>query len=485
MMITKAKVIQSLLWKLGERGGTQGIQLIVMIVLTRLLLPEDFGLVAIVTIFISIAGLLVEGGFNEALIQKKNSNELDFSSVFYLNLFIASVLYILIYLSASIIGDFFEEPQLVTILRVISLILFINPFTSVQYAIISRNMQFKILFKSSLLAVTISGIVGLLLAFANFGVWALVGQQLTSQLLIAIFLSFTVNWRPKLAFSLNSVLKLFSFGWKLVVSTLIYTIYTNLQSMVVGKIFGSAILGFYSKGIQLPNILVLNINGSIQTVMFPALAAHQDDKKRVKEMMRRSIVTSSFILFPIMVGLAIIAEPLVILLFTENWLPSVPFIQIFCGYYALWTIDAANLHVIKALGRSDIFLKLEIIKFFIGILILCISLSFSIHVVAFGVLVNRIISTIMDAYPNKYLIHFNFLEQLKNTIPSIILSLVMGAVVYSINWLEFSKIITILIQIAVGTFVYLGLAMLFKIECFTYLLGSVKELISRKKEVIN
>lgn len=481
-MITKTKLIHSLLWKLGERGGTQGIQLIVMIVLTRLLLPEDYGLIALVTIFISIAGLLVESGYNEALIQKKNSDELDFSSVFYLNLCVASILYVVIFFLATPIADFFEEPQLIAVLRILSLTLFLSAFNSVQYAIISIKMQFKILFASSLLAVTISGVVGLSMAYANFGVWALVGQQLTSQILMTVFLWFTVNWRPQLIFSLERVSQLFSYGWKLVASTILYTFYTNIQSIVIGKIFGSAMLGFYSKGIQLPNILVSNINGSIQTVLFPALALQQDNKGRVKEIVQRSIVTSSFVIFPMMVGLAVIAEPLVEILFTKKWLPVVPFLQIFCGYYALWTIDAANLHAIKAVGRSDIFLKLEITKTLTGLVILCISLPFGVHAVAFGILINRIITTIIDAYPIKQLINYNFIDQLKDTKASLLLSLVMGFAVYSIKLLELSNITTIIIQIIVGIVVYVGLAIVFKIECFTYLVSSMREIIHSKKE---
>lgn len=482
--VTKTKVIKSLLWKLGERGGTQGIQLIVMIVLTRLLLPEDYGLIALVVIFISIATFLIDSGFNEALIQKKNTDETDFSSVFYLNIFVACVVYIILFFIAPLIADFFELAQLTLVLRILSLTLILGALNSIQYVIIARSMQFKKLFLSSLFAVFISGIVGLSLAYNNLGVWALVGQQLTSQFLVTGVLWFTVKWRPKFVFSLQRIVGLFSFGWKLVLSTLIYNFYTHLQSLVIGKVFSSAILGFYNRGMQFPNILVSNINGSIQSVMFPALASQQDNRIRIKEMVRRSIVTSSFIIFPMMVGLVVIAEPLVKVLFTDKWLPTVPFLQIFCGYYALWTIDAANLHAIKALGRSDIFLKLEIFKSLIGIFILYISFPFGIHMVALGVLVNRIISTIIDAYPNKSLIDYNFIEQIKDTIPSILLSALMGVIVYSVKWLEFSNVITIIIQIIVGIVIYVGLAIVFKIECFTYLVSSIRDIIHRKKGVI-
>lgn len=482
--ITRFSIIYSLIWKLLERGGTQGIQLIVMIVLTRLLLPEEFGLITIVVIFISIAALLIDSGFNEALIQKKNADEKDFSSVFYLNLIVAFIIYGILFFVAPLIANFFDAPQLALILRILSLTLIFGAFNSMQYAIIARTMQFKKLFVSSLLAVFISGIIGLTLAFNNYGVWALVGQQLTSQFLVTSVLWFTVKWRPQLIFSFQSITQLFSYGWKLVVSTLIYNFYTQLQSLIIAKMFSSAMLGFYSRGMQFPNIIVTNINGSIQSVMFPVLASEQDNRIRIKEMVRRSIVTSSFIIFPMMVGLAVIAEPLVDILFTEKWLPAVPFLQIFCGYYALWTIDATNLHVIKALGHSKIFLKLEIIKFLMGLIILIWSIQFGIQVVAFGVLVNRILSTILDAYPSKYLINYSFIEQLKDTIPSLLLSIVMGLITYSLKLFELSHMLTIITQIIVGVILYVGLAMIFRVECFTYLISNIKELIRSKKRIV-
>lgn len=483
--ITKSTIVRSLFWKLLERGGTLGIQLLVMVVLTRILLPEDYGIFAIVIVFISIGSLLVDSGFGEALIQKKRIDDSDISSVFFLNLLVASIIYILLFFIAPYIAVYFEAPQLKNILRTVSLTLFLSSFNSCQYAIVSRKMDFEKVFRSSLVAAVISGIVGLTMAFTNFGIWSLVGQLITQQFLVTTILWFTVKWRPKLQFSLKRASSLFSFGWKLVVSTLIYNLYTSLQNIIIGKVFNSTVLGYYSRGSQLPNILVSNINGSIQSVMFPALASQQDNIYRVKVMVRRVIVTSSFIIFPMLVGLAIIAEPLVKVLFTEKWLPIVPFLQVFCGYYALWAIDATNLHVIKALGRSDIFLKLEILKFFIGIVILIISIPFGVYGIAYGVLINRLISTIIDAIPNKYLIHYGFLEQIKDTLPTCLLTLAMGSTIWNVRVIDFSEIWIILIQICVGITLYIGLAKLFRVECYTFLIFSIKELILRKKGSIS
>ncbi|MDD2519303.1 MAG: lipopolysaccharide biosynthesis protein [Bacilli bacterium] len=291
-----------------ERGGVQGIQFIVQIVLARLLLPKDYGIIALVIIFISIASVFVQSGFSAALIQKKNVDEADFSSVFYLSLFIACLTYIILFIVAPSIASFYEEPQIVMVVRVLSITLFFGAFNSIQNAVIARGMQFKKLFFSSTGAILISGTVGIHMAYTGFGVWALVGQQLTNQLLIVVILWFTVKWRPKLLFSYASVKVLFSFGSKLLLSSLINTLYLNLRSLVIGKMYNSAMLGFYNRGQGFPSIIVSNINGAIESVMLPVLSSQQDNKLRVKDMVRRSIVTSSFIIFPMMVGLAVTAD---------------------------------------------------------------------------------------------------------------------------------------------------------------------------------
>ncbi|KOS69380.1 polysaccharide biosynthesis protein [Lysinibacillus contaminans] len=480
--ITKSRIFSSLLWKLMERGGTQGIQFIVMIVIARFLLPEDFGLLVLVAVFITIAGVLVQSGFNIALIQKKNADEVDFSSVFYLNLCIAFILYGVLFLSAPIIARFFEYPLLIIVLRILSLTLFLGAINSIQNAVIARNLQFKKLFFSSLGAVIVSGIIGIILAYAHFGVWALVWQQLINQLLVTVILWFTVKWRPKLLFSIERLIELFSFGWKLLVSSLIDTLYNNLGSILIGKMFSPVLLGFYSRGEQFPSLIVSNINGSIQAVMLPALSSYQEDRQRVKEMVRRSIVTSSFIVFPMMVGLAIIAEPLVKILLTDKWLPAVPFLQIFCAVYALWPIHTANLQAINALGRSDVFLKLEIGKKILGLSILAITIPFGVHAMALGVFISGVLCTFINAYPNLKLLNYSIQEQWKDIIPSLLLSLVMGFVVFCVKLYMMPALLTIIIQIFVGTILYVALAKLFKLECFTYLLLALKDMLENKKK---
>ncbi len=479
--VTKSEVLTSLLWKFMERGGVQGVQFIVIIVLARLLLPEDFGLIVLVTIFIAIAGVIVQSGFNTALIQRKIVDEIDFSSVFYLNLFFSFILYIILFITAPFIASFFNQPQLIIILRILSFTLFLGSFNSIQNAVIARTMQFKKLFLSSLIASVISGIVGILMAYGGLGVWSLVGHQLTNQLMVTIILWHTVKWRPKLIFSIRRLSNLFSFGWKLLVSSLIDALYSNIRSLLIGKIFSPALLAFYNRGEQFPQLIISNINSSIQSVMLPALSSHQDNTPKVKQMVRRSIVTSSFILFPMMAILAGIAEPLVVILLTEKWLPAVPFLQIFCAIYALIPIHTSNLQAINALGRSDIFLKLEILKKLLGILILIISIQYGVYGMAIGVFVGSFLSMFINAYPSFVLFDYSIKEQWNDILPSFLISIVMGGIVYCVQLLTLSYIVTIFIQIFLGIVIYIGLAKLFKLECFSYLLITLSEMVGSKK----
>lgn len=466
-----------------ERGGTQGIQFIVQIILARLLSPEEYGIIAIVMVFILLANVFVESGFNTALIQKKDVDEVDFSSVLYLSLGVATILYGLIFITAPFIASFYDQPILVKVLRVLSIALFIGAYNSIQNAFVARNMLFKKLFASSLGAVTISGIVGVIAAYSGLGVWALVLQQLTSQLAVAVILWFTVRWRPHLTFSITRVKSLFSYGSKLLASGLLDTLYRNLRTLIIGRMYTPSMLGYYNRGEQFPQLIVSNINGSIQSVMLPALSAHQDDRKRVKEMMRRAIVSSSFLIFPMMVGMAVVAEPLVKIALTEKWLPAIPFLQIACFNFALWPIHTANLQAINAMGRSDIFLRLEIIKKAIGLIVLGVSLPFGVYAIALGGVFSSLIGTFINAYPNKELLNYSYKEQWLDIMPSLVISLIMGGIVYLLNFSSIPSWQILTSQIVSGSIIYIILAKIFKIESFTYLVGTMKQLINSRKSL--
>lgn len=478
---SKEIIIKSLVWKLMERAGVQGIQFILQIVLARLLTPDDYGVIALIAIFIVIANVFVQSGFNTALIQNKDSDDDDFSSVFYLSFFVATILYIILFFTAPIIANFYGVKELVSVIRVLAITLFFGAFNSIQNAIIAKTMQFKKLFFSSSIAVTISGVAGIILAYLGFGVWALVTQQLLNQIIIVVVLLIILKWYPKLVFSFKRIKILFGYGWKLLLSSLIDTIYMNIRSLIIGKIYHPAILGFYNRGDQFPQIIVSNINGSIQSVMLPALSNEQENKEKVKNMVRRAIVTSSFIIFPMMIGLAVVAEPIVKILLTDKWLPCVPFMQIFCISYALWPIHTANLQAINALGHSEIYLRLEVIKKIIGTIILVISLFFGIYAIAIGTLISGIVSTFINAHPNKKLLNYSYIEQIRDILPSLFIAIIMGFITYLIKFLGLDTFITLVIQILVGGISYIVLAKVFKLECYMYLLETLKTMINRKK----
>ena len=480
----KTSVISSLFWKSLERGGVSGVQFIVQIILACLLLPEDYGVIALIVVFISISQTFVQSGLGTALIQKKEVTDEDYSSVFYLTLVVALVFYGILFLVAPFIAAFYNQPLITPVLRVLGLTLFFGAVNTIQNAVIARNFQFRKLFISSLGAVLLSGVVGVAMAYAGYGVWALVGQQLTSIIALCAIMWLTVKWRPKLLFSLTRVKELFSFGWKLLVSGLMDVTYNNLSSLVIGKLYPVSMLGYYTKGQEFPNVLVANINSSIQAVMFPAYAKCQDNRPQVKQIMRRALVTSSFLVFPAMAGLAAVAEPLVILLLTEKWLVAVPFLQIFCAVYALWPIHTANLQAINALGRSDIFLKLEILKKIVGLSMLAVTIPIGIYAMALGMVVTGIIATLINSYPNRLLLEYSFTEQWKDLMPALILSLVMCGVTYGVLFLGLSTWATLILQIVIGVIVYVGLAWVLGLESLTYVLDTVREYFPGRKGAV-
>lgn len=478
-MSLKSSVITSLIWKFLERIGTQGVQFVVAIVLARLLAPADFGLIALVTVFIAIANVFVQSGLNTALIQKKNADNLDFSTVFYASLAIAALLYGVLFVCAPLIADFYNgQTKLIPVVRVLGLMLLLGAVSSVQEAYVARNMMFKKLFYRSVGAIIPSGIFGVMLAYMGFGIWALVGQQLMNSSLMCIIMLFTVKWRPQFIFSFARFKGLFSFGWKLLCSALLDTVYRNIRDLVIGKLFTPADLGFYNRGDQFPKIIIGNINASIQSVLLPSLSTVQDDRPRLKSLARRSIKTSAFLILPMMAGLAAVAKPLTLVLLGEKWLPAVPFIQICCFSYAFWPIHTTNLSAINAVGRSDVFLKLEIIKksYGLAVLALAIWLFRSPIGIAMSAAVVAPLGSFVNAYPNKKLLNYGFGEQMKDFLPSFALAVVMGVGVYMLSDLvNVTPILQLPLLVVVGLCFYVGVAKLLRFECLEYILNTIKE----------
>ncbi len=472
--ITRGTVVRSLIWKFLERGGVQGVQFVLSIILARLVSPSDYGVIALILVFIQIANVFVQSGFNTALIQKKDADELDFSSIFYLSLFVAFICYVILFFTAPLIATFYKQPILISLIRVLAFTLFFGAVNSVQNAVVSRTMQFKRFFYSSMGSVIGSGVLGVILAYRGFGVWALVSQQLINGVLTCVILWFTVKWRPKLLFSLERVKSLFRFGWKLLVSALLDTVFRNIYSLVIGRIYNSSQLGYFNRGQQFPQVIASNLDGSIQSVMLPALSAHNDDRKAVKRMARRSISTSAYLLMPCMFGLVAVSEPLVKLLLTDKWLACVPFLRLACISYALYPIHTANLTAINAVGRSDIFLKLEIIKKIVTVINLLITIPLGIYAMAIGQVVSGFLATFINAYPNRKLLQYSYAEQWKDLLPSFLLSVFMGIIVYFISYLNLATWLTLILQILCGVVIYVVGSKIIKIESFEYILNSVK-----------
>lgn len=476
----KNKVLSGLFWKIAENGGAQGVQFLISLILARVLGPEEYGTVALITIFITIANVFIQSGFQTSLIQKKEVDELDFSSVFFLSLGIAIVFYIVLYGTAPFIAGFYENPMLIPLIRVLSVTLFLGAVISTQNAVVARTLEFKKLCISSLIAAIVSGTLGIWAAYRGMGVWALVLQQLLNQLFLMSLLWILVSWRPSKQFSLERVRGLFSYGWKLMCSSLIDTVYNNVYGLVIGKQYSADLLGYYNRGNQFPQLIVNNLGASIQAVMLPAFSASQDDREKVKAMVRRAIVTSSFLVFPMMSGLIAIARPFITVVLTEKWLPCVPFLQIMCVAYAVWPIHIANLQAINALGRSDIFLKLELIKKIIGAAALCLGIPFGIYAMVGLKAVTDFICTFINAYPNRKLLNYSFLEQWKDVMPSFLISVVMGVAVFSLSWFFTNPLVLMTVQIITGVAVYVGLAYLFRLESFLYLKDLAENIWKRK-----
>ena len=475
----KNKVAYGLFWKFMERMGAQVVTFALSIILARLLEPNDYGIIALILAFIAIADVFAEGGFGNALIQKKDADNTDFSTVFYFNIVFSSVIYLILFLLAPIIASFFQNSLLKDTIRVLGLRVPIAAVNSVQKAFVSRNMLFKRFFYSTLGGTLFSAIIGIVLAYSGFGVWALVIQYLSNTIIDTIVLWFTVKWRPDKIFSLERLEKLFSFGWKLLCSGLIETIYQQLRNLIIGKIYTKQDLAFYNRGNQYPSLVVNNINTSISSVLFPVIAQSQEDKKRVRDITRRSIMISSYIMCPIMMGLALIAKPLIEIMLTSKWLDCVPFLQISCFTYAFYPIHTSNLEAIKAVGRSDLFLKLEIVKKIIGVLVLIFIMKHGVMAIALSGIGITIVTSIINAYPNKKLLGYSYIEQIKDVLPGIFLSIIMGIPVFFLGTIQLDNIMKIFIQIVVGGIIYIVLSIIFKNESFKYINRMLSEMRKR------
>ena len=411
------------------------------------------------------------------MIQKKDADDTDFSTVFYFNVAVCCVLYMGMYFAAPFIAGFYGNPQLTAVVRVLSLTLVVSGVKNVQQAYVSRNMLFKRFFFATLGGTAGAAAIGIVMAYMGFGVWALVVQQLFNATVDTLILWITVRWRPRKLFSLQRLKGLFSYGWKLLLSSLLDTGYSNISQLIIGKRYSSADLAYYNRGRQFPNFIVSNINSSIDSVLFPVMSDAQDNPEDVKQMTRRAIKTSVYIMAPLMIGLAFTADTVVRLVLTDKWMECVPFLRIFCVTFLFWPIHTANLNAIKAMGRSDMFLKLEVIKKIMGMLLLLSTMWFGVMAMAYSMLVSSVLSQIINSWPNRKLLRYSYISQLKDIMPSILIAVFMGICVLCVSLLPLSAFFTLFIQVVLGAGIYIGMSAVLKIDSFLYLWNLLRRFI--------
>ncbi len=482
MEFRRNEILSSFIWKLAERFSVQGISFLVSICLARLLQPSEYGEIALTMVFVNIANVIIDGGFNTALIQKKEANDVDFSTVFYITMALSLILYISLFLTAPAIAVFYNNPSLDKVVKAIGICLFAYALNSIQRAYISRHMLFKKLFLSSLISTVIAGVIGIVLAYQGYGIWALVYHYIFSSFTMSMVMFITVKWKPQLLFSIEEFKKLFDYGWKIFLSNFIISLFVNIRSLIIGRIFAPSFLAYFERGKQMPSLIMDNINSSMQAVLLPVFSAEQDNVQQIKSMLSRSIRTSSIVIFPLLIGLFTIAKPLTAIMLTSKWIGAVPFIKIFCVALIMMPLQTASLEALKALGKSGTFLKLEIAKKILEVSILLVSVFINVYAVAAGVIVYNFICLFINTYTNKKLLGYTLRHLWTDVYPPLTVSLAMGAIVSAIEIFPWNDYAILLVQIPAGIISYISMCELFKLESFRYLKQVLKKHSSLKSK---
>lgn len=474
---SKQKVAGGLFWSYGERIMAQLVSLIVSIVLARLLDPENYGVISIVMIFITLCDAIVTGGFGNSIVQKKDADELDVNTMLICSVATSFFLYVILFLAAPFIADFYQMEIIRPILRVLGLRLLISGVNSIQRAWIQKRMLFKRFFISTSFGTIISAVVGISMAYMGAGAWALVGQYLTNSFIDTVVLFITNDWRPKLQFSFDRAKQMLSYGWKVLLTTVVYTVEGDLRSLIVGKQFGSADLAYYDQGKKFPNLLVSNINTSISNVMFPVLSKNQDNRERMKAICRRSIKTSTYLLAPLLLGLIAVSNEFVRVILSDKWLPCVPFLQILTLVYLVRPLTTTDQQAIMSTGRSDLTLRIMIAVNVTDVILLLIAVFAMKRVImiAVGALLTEVVSMALFMKYVKKCIGYTYLEQLSDIAPSLLLAISMGVIVYLVGKINVNVIIVLFLQVVVGAGYYLAMSCILHFEPFIYLVKMLKE----------
>lgn len=467
----KNKVVNGFFWKFGEQVSSQLVSFILSIILARLLTPNDYGVVALVNIFILIANVFVTSGFGTALIQKEDSDETDFSTIFYLSELMSILVYFLVFAIAPFVANFYNNSRMTLILRVFALQLPLSAFNGIQQAYISKHLMFKKVFVSTTISSILSGVIGICLAYAGFGVWALVSQYLSNTIIISITLALQISWHPQLKFSWNAGRPLINYGWKILAVSLLGQFFNQLRSLILGKVYSSADLAYYNRGLRFPELISENVNNTISGVLFPVLSEYGNDFYRVKNGLRKSIRMSTFILMPLLFGLIVTSKEVVLLLLTSKWLKSVPFMQILCLSCIFDTVSNENIQALKAIGKSDVLLRLEFIKKPVYLVFLILGMKINVFAVAATMSLYNVVAVLINMSPNRRLLHYSYREQLGDMLPALFASATMAILVYLVGNLHFSVFLTLIVKIVCGALAYLFIAIVFKMRALSEILN--------------
>ena len=471
----KAKATRALFWSSVDRFSSQGISFVFSIFLARILDISDYGIVAMIVVFMAVAQVFVDSGFSPALIRKPDLNEEDKSTAFYFNIVVGLACYGILFIASPLIADFYDEPLLSPIIRVTGLSIIFNSLCVVQRALFTIAVDFKTQAIISLACTVISGVVGLVMAYNGYGVWALVAQSTISTFLNFVLLWLCSRWRPVTGFSKASFHYLFNFGSKLLASGLLDTLYNNAYPIVIGKFYNSAQLGLYSRAQGYASLPSSNITGILQRVTFPVLSLMQDDDEKLANNYRRLLRMSAFVVFPLMIGLAAIADPLIRVLITSKWAGCIIYLQIICFGMMLYPIHALNLNLLQVKGRSDLFLRLEILKKVIGVCALCITIPFGITAMCIGLVVVSVVALYINTYYTGKLLSLGFLMQIKDLVPFFILSMLVGLLMYYVPTSINNDLYRLVSGGLIGIVSYVGLAALFRIKEFNELINLIRK----------
>lgn len=474
--MNKARVISSLIYKFAERFSVKGIGFIISIVLARLLAPEYFGQIAIINVFVGLSQTFVEGGLNTALVQAKEVDDRDYSTVFYICMLVSAIMVAVLFAVSPLIAAYYKKPGIILPLRFYSLSLFFGAFNSILNAIIQRELRFKQQFMCSLASTVLSGALGIALAFMGAGIWALIAYYFAYAVISCAAMLIAVRWVPKSRFSLDSAKRLYGYGLRIFASSLLTSLYNDIRPLIIGKKFSDADLGYYDRGHQFSSLIALNIDNAVQSVMFPVFSSLQDEKERLVAAAKRAMGMNALLIFPAMFGMAAVAEPMTRLLLTDTWLPAVIFIQVLCIGEAQVPLTSTNLVVLKSLGRSDIYMKQEIVRriAMLAVLLITVFVFKSTVAIACGFTFSAWLDAFITSIPLRKLLGYGFVDELKDIWKCCAATVIMAVIVWAMNMLPLPLIAKLAVQVIVGGAVYLAVCAVLKEENFVYLLATVK-----------